>query len=43
MRRAFSPHTPMPLRRSRALATLRAPDVPPWLAWIPSSALRDTR
>ena len=43
MRRAFSPHTPMPLRRSRALVTLRAPDAPPWLAWIPSSALRDTR
>ena len=27
----------------RALVTLRAPDAPPWLAWIPSSALRDTR
>ena len=33
----------MPLRRYRALVTLRAPDAPPWLAWIPSSALRDTR
>ena len=34
MRRAFSPHTPMPLRRCRAPATLRAPDAPLWLVWI---------
>ena len=34
MRRAFSPHTPMPLRRCRAPATLRAPDAPLWLGWI---------